>query len=240
MWGEKMDNVKQLIVDCICTSVNVDFPEKKYTIDLDSTNYAKDLRGDIINTNLKKMFNDKKYIVHEFQRGGWEGRIALDLENKVLLSVTTKNNLYNIPKKKDRMVPHYMQTILEVLNDKIGGPIQMTLPNVESIFDKDTYDLNFKNITNGIEINLEEFTYYIVTYDYKSQGVIDIEWILLNKDFNIVEKVNLNSLMKTDYADLTEDTTIDGEDISQSGKTKEERQEGVKLGLKKEKKIKGA
>ncbi len=227
-----MDDLKQKIVDCICTSINVNFPEKKYSLRLDSNNYAKDLRGDIINTNLLECFQDKQYTVHPFLRGGWEGRILLDVGNKVAISITTAKNLYNIPKKINRETPHYMEILLNVLNEDINGPVQLSISNLGNSFDEEVYNKNFKKIKENTEINFEEFTYFIVTYKFNNNNVVEITWNLLNKDFNIVTKENLNSLIKLDYSNLTNVMKGAPKEVMSSSEEKN-REKGIKLSLQK-------
>ncbi|NOH15272.1 DUF5986 family protein [Clostridium cochlearium] len=72
-----MDSLKEMIANVIVESLEHDFLDKKYSLELDSHNCLGIMKSDVINTNLKKVFYSDRYIVYTFKRFAWEGRFIL-------------------------------------------------------------------------------------------------------------------------------------------------------------------
>lgn len=227
-----MEKLKETIAITIVEALEQDFIDKKYSLDLDSKNCLGMMKSDVINTNLKKKFNSERYIVHKFNRYAWEGRFIIDLETKSLISITSISNLNHVPKVKGRKIPHYMQTILHCLNEEVKYNQQMSFEGFEE-FDSEVYEEDFEKILSGLDVNFNEFTYYVVAYDFKSNKVVDMNWYLLGSGFNIAEETSMMELVKPDFMDLTtSQEIIDEQDKSINEQSRPGK--GVKLGLKEE------
>lgn len=227
-----MEILKEKIANIIVKSLEHDFLDKKYSLDLDSKNCFGMMKSDIINTNLRKVFDSERYIIHKFNRFAWEGRFIIDLDTKSLVSITSISNLNHVPKVKERKIPHYMQTLLNCLNEEIKSNQQISFEGFSS-FDSEVYKDDLNNILSGLDLNFEEYTYYVVAYNFYANKVLDINWYLLGPRFNIAEKTSLMGLVKPDFINLTmEENIISGE--SQSNSRESLPKKGIKLGLKEE------
>lgn len=197
-----MENLKYMIANAIATALEVEFVNCKHKLNLDTRNCLGSMKSDVINTKLKEVLTSDKYIIHGFKRHSWEGRLIIDLNSKSIISITSSSNLNRVPKDNNRKFPHYMQSILNYLNNKIETNKQISF-DVGKSFDYDDYEKDFKNIFCNLDLDLKEFTYYVVTYDYKNNILIEMNWYLLGSDFNIAEKESIMKLIDPDFIDLT-------------------------------------
>lgn len=227
-----MDELKKKIANEIRISLEQDFPQYKDQLILDSHNYVGGLKSDAINTRLNKDFKSDNYIIHGFKRCAWEGRFIIELDSKSIISITSISNLERVSKDKNRKVPHYMQSILNYLNDDIESERQITF-EVGKTFDDDIYEKDFKNIFSKLKLDFKDFTYYVVAYDYSFGKVHEMNWYLLDNEFNVANKESMMKFIDPDFIDLT-DVENDFNVTSTEGEA-EEPSKGIKLGLKKKK-----
>lgn len=224
-----MKKLKETIANVIAEALEQDFLECKYKLNLDTLNCLGDMKSDVINTKLKEVLTSQNYIIHKFKRRAWEGRFILDLTTKSLISITSISNLNRISMDKNRKVPHYMQSILNCLNNEIEANKQMSF-ELGKTFDNDVYEKDFKNIFYGINIDFEEYTYYVVAYDYKFNKISEMNWYLLGNQFNIAEKESIMSLISPDFLDLT--SSENESDDKLINKEDNKPNKGIRLGLK--------
>lgn len=226
-----MEKLKEIIANMVVQSLERDFLEKKYILDLDSHNNLGMMKSDVINTNLTKAFSSNRFIIHKFKRYAWEGRFIVDLQTKIIVSITTISNLNHIPKVKGRKTPHYMQTALKVFNDTKTVKKQMSF-DFYSDFHPEIYKEDMSNLFSSLDINLDEYTYYVVAYDFRRNKVTELNWCLLGSEFNVVEKSSMMNLVKPDFIDLTqgENFNCDASEVIEQKKSLKKR---IKLGLKK-------
>ena len=225
-----MENFKKSLANVIVESLEQDFLGMKYKLDLDSSNYLGMMKSDVINTNLIKVFTSDRYVVHKFKRRAWEGRFVLDIESKSLVIITSIPNLNKIPAVKDRKVPHYMQTVLWYLNDAVTAKKQISFNPMFS-FDSRVYEDDFANIFGQLDIDLDDYTYYVVAYDFNSNKVTDMNWYLLGTEFNVAEKTSMMDLVNPDFINLTNSDVESHEELLEE-EEKDEPKKGIKLGLK--------
>lgn len=231
-----MEKLKETIANVIAEALEQDFLDCKYKLNLETYNCLRSMKSDVINTKLKEVLTSENYIIHKFKRYAWEGMFILDLNTKSLISITSISNLNRIPKDKNRKVPHYMQTNLNYLNNDIEANKQMSF-ELGKTFDNNVYEEDFKNIFYGLNIDLKEYTYYIVAYDYKFNKVSEMNWYLLGNQFNIAEKESIMSLISPDFLDLT--SSENESDDKLRNKEDNKPNKGIRLGLKlKEKNLK--
>lgn len=230
--GYTLDKTLEKIVYSITQALEVDLEITKEELDLDSENYVGFVKGDLINTRLKKYFSESDCFVHSFKRGGWEGRMIIDIKERTICSITSTKNLSIIPKVKERKIPHYMQSCLSIINEHREAPKQTSFIEVESKFADDFYMDDCNQIFQGLDINLNEFTYYVVTYDHKFNKVLDPKVHLLSYDFQAIEIKSLNEYIKPDFAALTENFTLDNDKNEKTGEEKSKNLITLKDGIK--------
>ena len=81
---------------------------------METMNSVRYIRGDKINENIRNLVISDDIMLISFRRYSWDGRMIIDQKNRISYTVTTKQNLEAIPKKKDRKCPHFLQSILAV------------------------------------------------------------------------------------------------------------------------------
>lgn len=224
-----MEKLKETIANVIAEALEQVFLDCKYKLNLDSHNCLGSMKSDVINTKLKEVLTSENYIIHKFKRYAWEGRFILDLDSKSVISITSIPNLNRIPIDKNRKVPHYMQSILNCLNNDIEANKQMSF-ELGKTFDNDVYEKDFKDIFYDLNIDFEEYTYYVVAYDYKFNKVSEMNWYLLGNEFNVAEKESIMSLINPDFLDLT--SSENESDDKLTNKEDNKPNKGIKLGLK--------
>lgn len=239
-----LDKVLEKIVYSIVQAIEVDLLDKIVQMNLETDNYVRIIKGDLINTRLKEILLEPNYYIHSFNRGGWKGRMIIDNENLNIYSITSMENLLRIPRVKERRIPHYMQSCLCTINKTLKASEQISFIDIGSKFADEVYLDDCNMLFNNVNINLDEFTYYILTYEHKYHKIVDVQLHLLDKDFQVVDKKSLNEFIKPDFANLTEVFISDDETISKTGKatTKEllAPRKGIKPKLKENMKEKNA
>lgn len=235
-----MDKTLEKMVYSIIQALEVDLEIKRKELDLDSENYLGFIKSDLINTRLKEYFSESDCFIHSFKRGGWEGRMIIDMKERIIYSITSTKNLSIIPKVKERKIPHYMQSCVSVINGNIEAPKQTTFIEVGSKFSEDLYIDDCNNIFRDLDINLDEFTYNVVTYVHKHNKVLDPEIHLLSDNFQLIETKSLNEYIKPDFAALTENFTLENNTNEKTGEEKSKNlitlKEGIKPKLRKREK----
>lgn len=227
-----LNKALEKIVYSIVQAIEADLPDKITQMDLETDNYVRVIKGDLINTRLKEMLLEPNYHIHSFNKGGWKGRMIIDKNNSNIFSITSMDNLSRIPKVKDRRIPHYMQSCLNIINKMVEAPKQISLIDLGSEFLEEDYLDDYNKLFNNTDINLDGFTYYILTYEHKYNKIINVQLHLLNKDFQEVDKKSLNEFIRPDFASLTEGI------ISNENTTEEPDKETIKEFLSPKKGIK--
>lgn len=163
------------------------------------------LRGDDINTNLRHHIVKDNIDLIPFQRYGWSGRIIIDRTEHITYSIMTEGTLAIVPRKKNRINPHYLQSILYAENKNcIAKERQMTLQDFGiTIFDTDVLEQDFEKISQGLIDREENYRHYIVSYTANHGEIKSITLKFLDKDFNIVDEESLMQYIRPDFAQLT-------------------------------------
>ena len=200
------DDLLRKMVYCIEKAIGDDLQQYLRENHRETNNAIILLRGDNINTNLRTHVVKDDIELVPFQRNGWSGRIVIDRKEHITYSIMTEGTLSGIPKKKNRVNPHYLQSVLYVENkDCIAKERQMTLEDFGiTIFDTAVLEQDFEKISQGI-INIEEdYKHYIIAYKAENGEIKDIKLKFLDQDFNIVEEASLMQYLKPDFAQLTD------------------------------------
>lgn len=207
------------IVRAIQKTIEEDVPEFCREHHTETMNSIRYIRGDKINDNLRTLVVSDDVILISFKRYSWDGRMLVDLKNRITCTVTTEQNLIAIPKKKNRTCPHFLQSILAVENGDLQGEcVQMTLMPMEQ-FEDDVLDEDYKKIVAGVLDSDSGYHHYVVTYTFEKSRLLSVNMELLDKGFNRVSALSLNDFIKPDFAQLTTEQPEDLEETAEPEKT---------------------
>ena len=197
------------IVYAINKAVTQDIPQNNRENRLETNNRNRFAAGDFINENLRQHVVKGAVDLIPFKRYAWEGRIIVDRENKITYTIVTHRTLHAII-KKHRNQPHYLMTLLSVENgDCEGSSKQMTLGEFVPDFKVDTFktevlEEDFDKIMQGSVSRTDGYKHYIIAYTYEQRSIIRIELLLLDKDFDFVDRLDLMEYVVPDFASLTD------------------------------------
>lgn len=197
-----------LIVRAIEKAIGEDVPNQLREHHLETNNYIGLMRGDFINENLRNFVLADGYELLPIQRYGWRGRLLVNHEKRITLSIVTQANLHMIPLKK-RVRPHYTMSILRVQNGDLQGQfVQETLFPTEP-FDTELLEADYETMMAGAINPDDGYHHYFVSYRAEANELVDVKLVLMDPMFNIVREESLNHLIKPDFARLTEEADSD-------------------------------
>lgn len=223
-----------LIVRAIAKAISEDIPNQLREHHLETNNYIGLMRGDYINDNLRNFALVGGYELLPIQRYGWRGRLLVNHEKRITLSIVTQSNLHMIPRMK-RARPHYTMSILKMQNGDLQGQyVQQTLFSVEP-FDSEVLEEDYETIMCGAVDPSEGYHHYFVAYRADTYELVDVKLVLMDSMFNVVQEESLNHLIVPDFARLTEEIDSDATVAAEETHRKATRQLfKLKLGLRKE------
>lgn len=226
------DDLLRKIVYCIEKAIGDDLKQYLRENHQETNNAIILLRGDNINTNLRTHVVKDDIDLVSFQRHGWSGRMIIDRKEHITYSIMTEGTLSGVPKKKNRVHPHYLQSVLFVENKNcIAKERQMTLEDFGiTMFATDVLEQDFKKISQGMIRVEEDYKHYIIAYKADNGEIKDIKLKLLDKDFNIVDETSLMQYIKPDFAQLTDVGLL--EDIDEEVKPDKKGLVAIKNGIK--------
>lgn len=207
------------IVRAIQKAIEEDVPEFCRENYMETMNSVRYVRGDKINDNLRALVVSDDVILISFKRYSWDGRMLVDLKNRISYTVTTQQNLIAIPKKKNRTCPHFLQSILAVENGDLQGEcVQMTLMPMEQ-FEDEVLEEDYKKIVAGVLDPDSGYHHYVVAYAFEKNQLLSVDMELLDKGFNRVSTLSLNDFIKPDFAQLTAEQSEIPEETAEPEKT---------------------
>lgn len=223
-----------LIVRAIEKAIGEDVPNQLREHHLETNNYIALMRGDFINENLRNFALADGYELIPIQRYGWRGRLLVNHEQRITLSIVTQANLHMIPLKK-RARPHYTMSILKVQNGDLQGQFaQQTLFPTEP-FDPEILEADYETMMAGAIDPTEGYHHYFVAYRAEANGLVDVKLVLMDPMFNVVQEESLNHLIQPDFARLTDDTAAESAVVAEETHRRATRQlTKLKLSLRKE------
>lgn len=221
-------------IHAIEKAVSEDVPRQITENQLETNNYLAFIRGDFINSNLRELTASGCGELLPFQRFGWRGRLLVDRLSRLTYSITTHANLNQIPRKR-RQKPHFLQTLLAVENGDLEGfGRQLTLYDMDP-FEQDTYHADYNDIVNGFFDCSEGYRHCVITYQAQRDEVTDINLVLLDSKFAIVEEYSLNEFRRPDFSQLTisvsSNDTVERETHNVATKNLTNLKKGIKPGL---------
>lgn len=201
----------KLIVKAIQKAAGEDSREFRQANNLVTLNSARTIISDFINTNLNDSVVSESLELRKFTRFGWEGCILIDRINKLTFSICSKNTLDRIRKDLDRKHPHYLQTLLNVLNSCVKPrTVQLMLFDIEPVqlFSEEEYILDYRKIMGDDVFPEDGYTHWIIVYRVCKYCVESISMVKLDRYFQLSEEIRLEDMLLPDFGDLTiEDTS---------------------------------
>ena len=209
------------IVYAINKAITQDAPQDMRENRLETNNRQIFAVGDYINDNLRKHVVKGDVDLISFKRYAWEGRILVDRENRVTYTISTHQNIKTVI-AKHRKQPHYLMTLLYAENgDCEGNPKQMALGDMYpdfkvNVFDAGALEEDFDRIMQGSISRKDGYKHYIVAYTAEHHAIMKIELLLLDKDFAVVDQLDLIEYVAPDFAALTERVYEETEELEET------------------------
>ena len=206
--SQEIQPLLRKIVRVIEKSIGEDIRDYKMLMHKETNNAIPQMRGDNINTNLREYVVSDTVELKHFKRGGWEGCLLVDREHKITFTIMTERTLAYIPKVKGRQRPHYLQTLVYVLNGGVEAPVkQMHLSDYDkqflTDFSEEEYIDDFHEIMDD-ELNTEEYCHYVVVYASERMQITSIALKYLDKDWDTIQEISWMDYVQLDFAQLTE------------------------------------
>lgn len=200
------------VVYAITKALLEDLPQERHENFKETNNRFRAASGDYINDNLRNLVVDENIKLIPFIRGGWEGRILVDNQNKVTYTVMrgkTLQRAINLQRKS----PYYLKSILVQENgDCEGHNKQLSVFDKEyGFFTEDEYEEDYDRIVQGQIEKTSGYRHYIFVYETYCNEIKDIKLLFLDKDFAEIDSLNLLSYLTPDFALLT--TTVENDDM---------------------------
>lgn len=201
------EDFRRRMVDCINMALHDDLHKYLAEFHPETTNGIPHSIGDWINTNITNHLTNGNVQVISFKRNNWSGTILFDSQNKVTYSIMRAKRLRQI-RRESREYPHYLQTIVSVLNEEFEAEIKQLDWGLIS-FDEDILNNDFEKIFNGRIGKDEGYLHVVVAYETEHFEITDIRICFLDKDLDAIEEVSLNEHIRPDFANLTGDNPPD-------------------------------
>lgn len=204
----QMEPLLHNVVWAINKGIGDDIREYMSTYHKTTNNSVILMRGDNINTNLENYVVTDTVELKLFRRSAWQGCVLIDREHKFTITICTRQTLDAISRKRNRRIPHYLMSILHVLNGDLEAPVkQMHLaemfPDEFTQFTDDELKDDFESIMED-EINSDdEYRHGVVVYESKNMKIDSISFLVLDADLDTVRDYSLNEMIKPNFGDLT-------------------------------------
>lgn len=195
-------SVLKAAIIAIEKAVSEDVPQHLYEHRLETNNYASFIRGDYINQNLREATFSGIGELIPFHRYGWNGRLLLDECSKLTYSIASQSTVHQIP-RRHRNKPHFLQTLLQKENGDLRGSYEQMSFLEQDRFDDETYNADFYDITGGRFDPEEGYYHCVIAYRAENNQLVEVELVLMDSWFNVVEKHDIGFLRELDFAALT-------------------------------------
>ena len=205
---EAFSSLLQNVVRAVQKGTGEDVKEYLRNTNQETYNGLKSQRADFINTNLRDSIVADAIELMKFNRSSWQGCLIIDRDHKITMTIMTEQTLKAIPRKKNRRIPHYLQTILFVQNADLEAPIkQLSITDLYedeiTVFNEEEYKDDYKCIMED-EINYDDgYCHYVVVYKHEGTTITDIKLKLLDKDCDTVQEYSLMEMLQPDFGSLT-------------------------------------
>lgn len=190
-----------------CVEVVLNDTSKRFLREhrLATTNGLPILIYDWINTELLENIPAENTRVIPFSRFGWKGKMIIDDHNLVTYTIMREKGLKRV-KKQHRSSPHYLQTLVSVLNTEFEAQVkQMTIDGwIADNFSEEEYLNDFNSLCGGSIMADEGYTHALILFDTVGGQLSGIRVCVLDKDLDVAEERCLKEFIKPDYNRLTE------------------------------------
>lgn len=198
-------SIRYKIIACLRGALEEDLGQFKQSAQLATNNGIPFLKGDYINTRLQNELANENIDVVPFTRYGWESRVVIDHLNKIAYNVISKSRMDQLMKEaKANGVPHYTLLFAYALNNELVAPQKQI-----SIFDN--YPFSDEVMTDGYNKLLGGqlqrdvgYRYCVITYQMGTGQLLGCEILMLDKDLDIITKVELAEYITPEYDSLTQ------------------------------------
>lgn len=192
------------IIACLRGALEEDLNQFKESSHLASHNGLRHLKGDYINTRLQDELACDFIDVIPFSRYGYESRIIVDRSHKIAYNVISKSRMKQLMKEaKTKNVPHYTLLFAYALNKDLKASHKQLSLFGSYPFESEVMDKGYDRLVWGqIQKNLG-YRYCVIAYEVKSGLLLDCEVLMLDRDLDIITKLDLSEYLTPEYADLT-------------------------------------
>lgn len=208
------------MVQAVVRAVTEDAPQYRREHHLETNNAANFIVGDYINENLRNLVAGEDVQLCGFKRFAWNGRFVVDMPNRITYSVISASTLTEATKKHGNK-PYYLDSFLNVENGLCEGKQkQMTIEGYGfndglKLFSDEEYREDYGQITHGFIDEAEDYRHYILVYKAEHSEIVDIRLLYLDKDYAVVDSLDLSEFVMPDFASLTNEYS-DNEDIAET------------------------
>lgn len=210
--GIKIDKMKPLltrIVKAVEKGCGEDIREYLMSTDKATNNALRLMRADNINTNLRDSVASETVELKYFNRSAWVGCLLIDRENSVTYTICTKQTLESIPKKPNRRIPHYLQTILHIQNAEVESPYQQMdfsdfIPSMITEFSDEEYEEDYQKIMDDDLTLDDDYLHLVIVYEVAHYNITSIAMRILDKKCQTAKEYTLTSLLQPDFGELTQ------------------------------------
>ena len=197
-------NIRYRIIACLRGAIEEDLAQYKNANHLATYNAIPFLKGDYINTRLQNELVSEDIEVVPFTRYGWESRLVIDHSNKIAYNVISKNRMCQLMKEAaSNNVPHYTLLFAYALNNDLQAPQKQMSFFDNYPFDDDIMVDGYNKLVGGQLQRDSGYRYCVITYEVSSGQLLDCEILMLDKDLDIVTKVELTEFITPEYSTLT-------------------------------------
>ena len=206
--ANEMEPLLRLIVKAVEKGVGEDIRDYLTSTDKATNNAVRLMRADNINTNLRDSVVSDTIELKYFNRSAWVGCLLIDRQHCLTFTICTKQTLESIPKKPNRHIPHYLQTILYVQNSEVEAQYKQStlfdgMPEEVNQFSNEEYQRDYENIMDDDLSFGDKYQHWVVVYEASHLSVTSISLMLLDKDFQTAQEIKLDNLLKPDFSELT-------------------------------------
>lgn len=219
--NETSEHFRRVIVYCINKALQDDRRRYMSEFQPDSTNAIPHLIGDWINKNIKIHLACEEIEVVDFKRKNWSGRILIERDRRCTYTVMRAERLREVTRdiaNGKRTTLHYLQTLIYTFNSGFKPPVeQITIFNdIESSIDTEYLEKDFDDIFHGAIGSDEGYCHCVVLYDTDHFNLTEAAIVVLDKNFNEVERLSLNEYIKPDFALLTKQISEDRQEYTEA------------------------
>ncbi len=206
---QESEYLLERIVKAVEKAIGEDVREYLAITNKATNNAVRIMRSDNINTNLRDNVASDIIELRYFKRSVWTGCLLIDRQHKTTYTICTKRTLESIPRKHDRCIPHYLQSILYVQNANVEASYgQMSFGDYYpdewgTLFSDEEYRNDYQSIM-GDDVTFDDnYTHLVVAYEAENFSITSIVVKLLDPNFRTAQEYSLMNLLKPDFSELT-------------------------------------